>query len=126
MYRISLDLSSEKCKNLGRHEEARHRREGANAWGHYRGPVAKLERVGDEVIHKQKSNDTIGELQADYHPLFDGVRQLSQYVDIKMKRGSKPTVDEVIAAFEKNPPYLFGDSRAPGYATRVDVKEFIQ
>jgi hypothetical protein len=99
---------------------------GTNPWGQYRGPAVKLKRVGDEVIHEQKSNDTIGELRADYNSLFGEVRQLSQFVDIKMRRGSKPTADEVIAAFENKAPYLFGDSRTPGYATRLDVEEFLQ
>jgi hypothetical protein len=97
-----------------------------NPWGQYRAPLVKLKRVGDEVIHGQKSANTITELQMDYPALLDEVRQVEQYVSIKMGRGLKPTAEEVIKAFDGKAPFLLGDATKPGYATSKDIEEFVE
>jgi hypothetical protein len=97
-----------------------------NPWGQYRAPVAILKRVGDEVIHGQKSSNTVAELQTDYPMLLDEIRQAEQYISIKMRRGCKPTPEEVIKAFDGKASFLLGDATRPGYATHKDIEEFIE
>jgi hypothetical protein len=110
---------------MGKNEKDQNEKHGLNSWGQYRAPMAKLRRVGDEVIHGQKSSNTVSDLQTDY-PVFNEVRQLEQYISIKMKRDSKPTADEVVRAFEGKAPCLFGDGHISGYATPKDIEELLE
>lgn len=72
---------------------------GVKAWGHYRSPVAKLIRRGDETVLEADSNKTTTDVQLDYPPLLEEVRQLDRYVASKRNRGQEPTADEVMARF---------------------------
>jgi hypothetical protein len=98
-----------------------------DALGNRRAPVVKLKQVGDEVIHGQKSSNTVSDLQIDYPVLLDEVQQVEQYISIKMRRRScKPTAEEVIKAFCGKAPFLLGDATTPGYATHKDIEELIE
>jgi hypothetical protein len=87
-----------------------------NPWGHYR---AKLIHRGEAIVLGGPSNDTVGDLQSDYRPLFWSLRELEQYVSQKRSQGHKPSLDDVKRDFSDQ-HILVG-----GYATDSDLQEFL-
>lgn len=113
---------------MAKNEDHEGKKPVGNAFGHYRRPVANLKRIGEEVLHDGKSNDTVGDLRKEYPVLLKEVGELEQYVRIKTKRATLPTADEVIADFQGN-GILVGDGKVggyEGYATRQDIAEYLQ
>jgi len=102
---------------------------GGAAWNvalkHHRSPVAKLKRLGDEVIQAENSANTVSDVQNDHQILLDEVRQLDHYVLIKTQRNQTITAYQVIQACSQL-RCLFGDGTFVGYATHYDIEEFLK
>jgi hypothetical protein len=93
-----------------------------NPWGHCR---AKLVWRGETIVLGGPSNDTVGDIQSDYQPLFWSLRQLSQYAAQKRAKKAEPTLADVKRDFGRD-RILLGDSTGPGYATDSDLEEFLK
>src|SRR5712691_5939499 len=93
-----------------------------NPWEHYR---AKLVRRGEAIVLGGRSNDTVGDLQSDYEPLFWSLRELEQYVSQRRSQQVTPTLADVKRDF-CDQHILVGAGTAPGYATDSDLEEFLK
>jgi len=97
--------------------------EGMNPFGHYRAK-ANLKRRGEEIVQNRVSNNTVSDLQYDYAPLVEALRQVDQYVQLKRQRNVNPSVDQLKNDFA-DVPILVGDEQHPGYASDSDLQEFV-
>lgn len=117
-------LSAGAEKRMAKNNKNREKAAGLNRFEQYRASGAKLKRIDDEVVLGAPSNNTAADVKHDYPILLGEVRQLDQYVSIKVKRGHKPTADQLMTAFSEKTVLLVGNQRAPGYVALADLDEF--
>ena len=111
---------------MTKNEKDRGKATGARPFAQYRASGTKLKRINDEVVLGAPSNNTAVDIQHDYPVLLGEVRQLDQYVSIKVKnRGQKPTADQLMTAFSDKTVLLIGSQDSPGYAAPADLDEFL-